>query len=297
MIVGVHPDARNPLKVAKFLARAGRIDELRARANAGDPHAARQLAIWLSRAGRLGELHERMAGGDEYARRGYSDWLVRHRLFAEGIEVLRPSAATGFRGARRRLARLLAGQGHPEQAMAVLAQGPPELFEPVRMRGWLDACGLIDRGSGWAGVRREYLDALRRRMAAGDLDAKRQLAWIVLLWWSPLENRLGDAAALLADIGPDEWLHERLVLHSSGWRGGEFLAAAIDVLAPADMKAYHRTRAALLLMQNQRDAALTLLRSLSAEGDRSARQDLAAILEAELPRSVSMPASTDPLNI
>ncbi|MEV0462954.1 hypothetical protein AB0I30_17160 [Nocardia tengchongensis] len=277
-------DGRNPFQTAKRLARAGRIDELRACADTGDMHAARQLAIWLSRADRLDELRDRMAVGDQFARRAYSDWLVRHRHIPEGADVLRPLAALGVPGAQQRLARLLAGLGHPEQAMAVLAQAPPDSLDRRQMASWLDARGLIDRSSGRAGVRREYLDALRRKVAAGDVDARLQLSWIVLLWWHSFEPRLDDAAALLADIGRSDWLHERLVHESRGWWRGEFRAAAIDVLASAEVKTYHRTRAALLMMQNQRNAAISQLRSLSTEGDQSAQQDLTRILDAEQPQ-------------
>ncbi|MFB7719425.1 WD40 repeat domain-containing protein [Nocardia sp. NPDC056100] len=277
-------DDRHLLKSAKRLARAGRIDELRAGADTGDIHAAKQLAIWLSRADRLDELRGRMAAGDQFARRAYSDWLVRHRRISEGIEVLRPSAESGVPGARPRLARLLAGLGHHRQAMDVLAQSPPHWRERWRVRGWLDSRGLIDRGSDRAGVRREYIDALRAELAAGDTDARAQLCWIVLLWWQSFEPRLEDAAALLPEIGPNDWLHESLVYESQGWWRNEFRAAAIDVLAPAEMASYHRTRAALLMMSDQRNAALTLLRTLSAAGDRDAQRDLTTILDAEQPR-------------
>lgn len=283
-MIGVHTVGRNSYQTAKLLARAGRIDELRVRADTGDVHAARQLAILLSRADRLAELRDRMAAGDNFARRAYSDWLVRHRRIPEGVDVLRPLAAAGDPGALQRLARLLAGLGHLEQALTALAQAPPDRLDGTPVEGWFDSRGLIDRGRGRVGVRREYVDALRRRVAAGDAGARLQLSWIVVLWWQSFEPRLGDAAALLADIGPDDWLHERLVHRSRGWRREEFRAAAIDVLASAELKAYHRTRAALLMLQNQREAAISQLRSLSADGDQYAQRDLTAVLAAELPR-------------
>ncbi|WP_458690542.1 WD40 repeat domain-containing protein [Nocardia tengchongensis] len=283
-MIGVQTNGCNPFQTAKRLARAGHIDELRRCADAGDVHAARQLAIWLARADRLDELRDRMAAGDQFARRAYSDWLVRRRRIPEAVDVLRPLASLGLRSAQQRLARLLAGLGHLEQAMAVLAQAPPESVDWLRMEGWFAARGLIDRRGGRAGVRHEYLGALRRKVSAGDADARLQLSWIVLLWWHPFEPRLADAAALLADIGSNDWLHERLVHMSRGWWRGEFRAAAIDALASAEVKAYHRTRAALLMLQNHREAAISQLRSLSADGDQYAQRDLTAILDAESPR-------------
>lgn len=265
---------------AKQLARAGRIDELRERANAGDGYATWDLAVWLARAGHLDELLDRMAAGDQSARRAYSDWLVRHRRIPEAIDVLQPLTALGITGAQRRLARLLAGQGRYAQAMSVLAQTPPDWQDTMRVEGWLRACSLIDGDD----VRSEYLDALRRELGAGDAAARQQLSWIVLLWWRSWRPRLRDAVALLDDIEPSDWLHERLVHQSHGWTRGEFRAAAIDALASAETTAYHRTRAALLMLQGQRDAAVTQLQVLGAEGDRYAHRDLATILDAELPQ-------------
>lgn len=252
-----------------------------ARANGGDGYAKWDLAVWLARADQLDELLARMAAGDRSARRVYSDWLVRHRRIPEAIDVLRPLAALGIIGAQQRLARLLAGQGRYAEAMSVLALVPRDRLDLWPVKGWLQANGLGDWDDLGVDVRREYLDALRRALSAGDADARQQLSWIVLLRWRP---RLDDAVALLDDIGPNDWLHERLVHLSRGWRFGEFRAAAVDALATTGTTAYHRTRAALLMLQGQRDAAITQLRTLVADGDRHAHQDLATILDAELPQ-------------
>ena len=296
-MIDVQTDGR--WNTAKRLARAGRIDELREWADAGDGHAARHLAVWLARAGHLDELRDRMAAGDRSARWAYSDWLVRHRRIPEAIDVLRPLATPELPGAQRRLACLLAGLGRYAQAMSVLAKAPPHWRDDTRVQGWLRSRGLIDRSDGGpVRVRREYLDALRRELAAGDADAKQQLSWIVLLWWRWWQPRLGDAVALLDDIGPGDWLHERLVLEARGWRLGEFRAAAIDRLATVQTTAYHRTRAALLMLQGQRDAAVTQLRSLAADGDRHAQRDLATILDAELPqREIRIGDHPNPVNM
>ena len=126
-------------------------------------------------------------------------------------------------------------------------------------------------------MRRDYLDALRRQAAAGDGDAKVQLSWIVVLWW---RSRIEAAAALLGDIGPSNWLHERLVHQSEGWRLGPLRATAIDLLATAGAGGYQRTRAALLVLQGQHDDAVAQLRSLAALGDRQAERDLTTTLDS-----------------
>jgi hypothetical protein len=170
---------------AKSLARAGRVDELRDRADAGDTHAARYLAVWLARNGHADELRERMAAGDLSARWGYSNYLVvRHRM-AEAIEVLRPVADSGVPDARRRLARLLAGEGRYAEAVAQLRQVPMYWQDMRRVEGWPQSRQLARWTTAGVEVRPEYLDELRR---AGDADA---LSWIVLVWWRP---RLAAAA-------------------------------------------------------------------------------------------------------
>ncbi len=274
----IHGDRRNS---AKALARAGRIDELRRLADGGDAHAARHLAEWLARNRHLDELLERMAAGERFARWTHSDYLVRRRRFPEAIDALRPLADLGIPGAQRRLARLLAGRGRYGEAVGELRRAPAHWRDRMTVESWLRARGLTSRTAGARDVRREYLDALRRAARAGDADARRQLSWIVVLWWP---DRLADVAALLDDIGPDEWLHERLVAASESRHPAPFRVVAIDLLATAGGGAYRRTRAALLLSQGRRDEALGQLRSLAADGDPGAERDLAAIRDTPQPR-------------
>ncbi|WP_153033424.1 WD40 repeat domain-containing protein [Amycolatopsis sp. YIM 10] len=254
-------------KRAKTLARAGRVQELRDLTAAGDEQAAWHLVRCLARAGQFDELRERMTAGDRFARWAYSKHLVCERRLPEAIEVLRPLADAGSHRAQRRLASLLAGQGRYAEAVAQLRRAPEHSADLRRVGGWLRACGLADR----SGVRTDYLDRLRRE------GATLELSWVVLLWW---RARTADAVALLADIGPSDWLHERLVEESRGWWLAGFRAVAIDLLATS---AYRRTRAALLSQQKRRDEAIAELRVLAAEGERGAESDLAAILGAEQP--------------
>ncbi|MGC7101021.1 hypothetical protein ACPZ19_40635 [Amycolatopsis lurida] len=254
-------------KRAKALARAGNVQELRDLAAAGDEQAAWHLVHCLARAGQFDELWERMSVGDRFARWACSKHLVCKRRLPEAIEVLRPLADAGSHRAQRRLASLLAGQGRYAEAVAQLRRAPAHSADLRRVGGWLWGCGLADH----SGVRPDYLDRLRQE------GAKLELSWIVLLWW---RSRTADAVALLADIGPSDWLHERLVQESRGWWLADLRAVAIDLLATS---AYRRTRAALLSQQKRRDEAIAELRALAADGDRGAESDLAAILAAEQP--------------
>jgi hypothetical protein len=102
------------------------------------------------------------------------------------------------------------------------------------------------------------------------------------------EARRGDP--VVRDIGPSDWLYERLVSESQGWHRKALRAAAIDPLA--NVGAYGRTRAALLLLQGRRDDAIAQLRSSGAE------RDLAAVLEAEQPvREIRIGDHPNPVNV
>ena len=270
---------------AKRMVRAGQIEELRHRADAGDVHATRHLAEWLARSGRLDELLTRVAAGDRSARWAYSDWLVRRRRIPEAVQALRPLAVLGIPGAQRRLARLLAGLGQVPEAMAELARAPyRDWADNTRVDSWLRSRDL------W---RPKYVEALRGRAVSGDPVARQHLSWVVLLWWS---TQTEAAVALLRDIGPSEWLHDRLVSASRSWGRATVRAAAVDLLGTPAAVAYWRTRAALLLQQGRREEAVAQLRSLAAAGDRLAEADLAAVLAAQPPlREIRIADHPEPL--
>jgi hypothetical protein len=269
---------------AKRLVREGRIDEVRRLADAGDTHAARHLAGWLARTDRVDELLTRMADGDRSARWAYSDWLVRRRRMPEAVEVLRPLAESGIAGAQRRLAGLLAGLGRVPEAMAQLGCAPYRGWpDNIRVEAWLRSRDLC---------RPEYVEELRGRAASGDTAARQQLSWTVLLWWY---TRTEDAVALLGDIGPSEWLHDRLVF-ALRHRRAAVRSTAIDLLDTPAGVGYRRTRAALLLQQGRREEAVALWRSLAAAGDRRAAADLEEILTAPPPlREIRIADHPDPL--
>jgi len=194
------------------MARDGRVAQLRLLARAGDAQAARFFTWRLARDGHIDELRELAAQGDPAAGWALANWLLLRRRTAEAVEVMRPVAASGSRGARRRLARLLAGLGRHVEAMAELAKSPPHVDDLRRVEGWLGSRGLTDRSG-----RPLQLDVEGR-------SSHRELAGVVLLLWNDLPY---SAAALLRLIGPDEWLQDRLL----GMLRGADRAKAADLLA------------------------------------------------------------------
>ena len=81
----------------------GDLDELRARADAGDDHAARELARLLADRGDLGQLRTRADAGDDHAARLLADLLADRG----DLDELRARACTS-RSAAVLLADLLA---------------------------------------------------------------------------------------------------------------------------------------------------------------------------------------------
>lgn len=209
--------------VAKRMARDGRVEELRGLARAGDSQAARFAMQYLARVGRVEELWELAGGGDRAARWALADWLVRRRRVAEAIEVMRPLAAASIPGAQRRLARLLGGQGRYVEAMAELAMAPPHHDDVKRVRGWLDARGMVDRSC----------SPLARYVSSRPSEP--ELRWVVLLAW----HQEPDLAVAVLDrvAWPDEWLRHRLLWTLAGSYQDAARARAIDVLARRDAAA------------------------------------------------------------
>ncbi|WP_433472997.1 hypothetical protein ACQPZP_29530 [Spirillospora sp. CA-142024] len=248
--------------------RAGRIEELRRLAEAGDPQGARQLAVLLARAGRIDELRTRAGDGDRFARRQLADWLVGQGRIDEAINELRPLAEAGNEGGTWRLARLLAGRGRVEEAMAELRKA--RLDDRWRVCAWLASQGRID--------------LLQQRAASGDAAAWRELRWIIQRLWRAA--RVGEAVKLVTAFpAGDRDLDQALLNIAKGWREGRFhlREEAIGLLGGIDHPLCRRTRAGLLLLQGRRDEAISELRALASGGDRIAERDLAAVLSAQRP--------------
>jgi hypothetical protein len=98
--------------LADLLAKRGDIDELRARANAGDDDAAYQVACLLADQNKLDELRAWADGGNASAREVLAHLLIEHGDFNGAVQALRSMADIGppWHWARDELADLLARQ-------------------------------------------------------------------------------------------------------------------------------------------------------------------------------------------
>jgi sugar lactone lactonase YvrE len=263
-------------QVARALARAGRTDELRRLANAGDPQGCRQLADLLVRAGELDEVRAR-AAHDRFARRALADWLVGRRRIDEAIGQLRSLAidadgALTDLGACKRLARLLAGQGRVEEAMAVVAAVPPDRRSNLPVTRWLGSQGRVG--------------ALLVRVRRGDRDAGWELERIVLRRWSTL--RLREAVELITRVpDPHTYLRYGTLAQAARdyWREGRlpWRTTALEVLGSTEDPFCRLVRADLLLLMGQREAAIVELRGLAARGDGVAQAQLTRLLSRRRP--------------
>jgi predicted negative regulator of RcsB-dependent stress response len=126
-IVRLHADAGYwdaSYRLAGLLAKQGRVDELSARAEAGDEWAGYQLADFLAGQGRVDEamaiLRPQADGGDRAAGSQLANLLAGQGRVDEAMAILRPRAEAGDEWAGYQLADLLADQGRVDEAMAIL---------------------------------------------------------------------------------------------------------------------------------------------------------------------------------
>ncbi|MEV4399943.1 hypothetical protein AB0J97_48505, partial [Nonomuraea sp. NPDC049607] len=122
-LLHAHPD-QDPHwagTLAELLARQGRTEELRDRADRGDRAAGDRLARLLAEQGRVEELRTRATAGDPDA----AVRLARQSPAEEALTLLRPHADRGERTASDRLARLLAEQGRVEELRTRATAGDP----------------------------------------------------------------------------------------------------------------------------------------------------------------------------
>jgi hypothetical protein len=85
--------ARNDL--ASLLAREGRLDELRTRADVGDQHASARLADLLAAQGRLDELRKRANQRNGYAIFRLAELAADEGHFDDARTIMRPWAYDG----------------------------------------------------------------------------------------------------------------------------------------------------------------------------------------------------------
>ncbi|MFI7708260.1 NACHT domain-containing protein [Nonomuraea sp. NPDC049480] len=259
------------LKLAGLLAEHGRVEELRARADAGDGHAFAILAHLLERQGRIEEAitvlrpHADRGAAPQLAR-----LLARHDGAQEAIDLLhahpdqdynwtstlaellaqqgrteelRARADQGDRAAGDRLARLLAEQGHVEELQARATAGDPDAtFRLARQSRVEDAITLLrphaDQGDWVAGDRlarllaeQGHVEELQARATAGDPHAAHRLARLLAQ-----QGRLEDAVSLL-------------------------LPHAVPAVQSVEAYAVLPLLSRLLTMQGREEEAITVLRA------------------------------------
>ena len=175
-----------------------------------DDEAQWWQAYQLAGHDQVDELAARAAAGDEHARRELASWLSDRARTQEAIEVIRPLADTGDEEAGLWLARWLAEQDQPDELRQRAADGDHHAL--TELAGWLAARDLLDELrvlvveerellAGWL-ARQPEVKLLRLAADLGDEEAERRLA----LWLDRMRERAaaGDEIArqILAE-GPD----------------------------------------------------------------------------------------------
>jgi predicted component of type VI protein secretion system len=201
-------------QLAQLLANHGDLEELRARTDAGDAYAAWQLADLLARRGDLQELRARADAGDKQATGPLADLLADRG----DLEELRARADVGDERAAVRLAQLLADRGDLEEAIQILrapadagnglAAGlarllASELADLLADRGDLDGAVQLLRPPADAGDEHAARQLARLLADRGDLEELRARADV------GDEHAAGRLARLLADRGDLEELRAR----------------------------------------------------------------------------------------
>ncbi len=166
-------DRDDAICLARLLAERGHLDELRARAVAGDGYAALQLADLLAKRGNQHEAEQILRAMAD-AGSGYAALRLADLLAERGdLEGLRARAVAGDRYAVLQLARLLAKRGDPDEAEQILRGAADVGVEgAVSELAWL----LVERGD--PGGAEQILRAMAH---AGDRDAAHELAEILVM--------------------------------------------------------------------------------------------------------------------
>ncbi|NUP64449.1 MAG: NACHT domain-containing protein [Nonomuraea sp.] len=140
--------------LADLLARQGRIEELRARADQGDRAAGDRLARLLAEEGRVEELRARATAGDPHAAHRLARLLAQEGRSDDAVTLLLPHAVPAVQCVEAHavlplLSRLLTTLGREEEAVTVL-RAHAHLGNPVAVR-LLAGRDLSDDhgGAGW----------------------------------------------------------------------------------------------------------------------------------------------------
>jgi hypothetical protein len=147
-------------RLAELLAEHGDLDELRARADAGDGYAAYRLAELLAERGDLDELRARADAGDAWAAHRLTTLPTGREYLDSAVQLMRAQVDAGHATATLLLARLLAEHGDLDELHARADAGD-------EWAAYVLAEMLAEHGD---------LDELRARANAGDGNAAVELA-------------------------------------------------------------------------------------------------------------------------
>jgi predicted negative regulator of RcsB-dependent stress response len=206
-----------------LLAKDGRVEELRARADAGEFFAAVHLADLLAEQGQIDELRARADAGSEDAAYRLADLLFEQGCVEAAIEVLRPNADASKTFPVERLADLLVQHDRVDEAIEILRARADtgEEHAAIYLVGVLAKQGRIDElraradaGDELAATRLgsvlvqhdrvdEAIEVLRARADTGDRLAAAELAELLA------KQRRIDELRIRADAG-DEHAARRL---------------------------------------------------------------------------------------
>jgi hypothetical protein len=158
-----------------------------------DDEARWWQAYQLAGNDQVDELAARAAAGDEHARRELASWLSDRARTQEAIEVIRPLADAGDEEAQLWLARWLAEQDRPGELRERAAGGDHHAL--VELAGWLAERDRLDELrvlvaqerdvlAGWL-ARQPEVKLVRLAADLGDEEAERRLA----LWLDRMRER------------------------------------------------------------------------------------------------------------
>jgi predicted negative regulator of RcsB-dependent stress response len=184
-------------KLAEMLAKHDRVDELRARADAGDWTAIEPLAELLARQGQVDELSSRADTGGVMGVLALGEQYLEQGRLDDAIDILRPNANTlpsnYVNWVAISLAEALVQRGDLDEAADVL-RSSDSLFSALSLAEVLDAGGHVnealevlrvyaDEGIGAASdsiakllARSRRIEELRARADLGDASAAHRLA-------------------------------------------------------------------------------------------------------------------------
>ena len=253
-------------QLLRLLAMRGDLDELRARADAGDWDAAMRLNRLLAERGDLDELRARADAGDWSA----AGQLARLLAMQGDLDELRARADAGDWSAARRLAGLLVGRGDLDEAVQILRPYADNKYAARLLARLLAMRGDLDELRARADADDTYAAGLLAERE--DQDETEQILRFLADTYDPFADGLrarrggldelraraeaddADAAGLLADL-----LAERGELDESE----QILRAQADV---GDGDAY---RLAKLLAQRGQGEEAELLRRFGLNPDGS----------------------------